>query len=257
MCRLLAVKSAEPTTLEYYMLHAPVPFVSYGNKRNPHGWGIAWYEEGRPQLFKDPHQASTSRTLPALSAEAVSTMLVSHLRKASPGLPIYRRNCHPFVYDNWAFAHNGTIHEIKAWRDRLQPKFSSAITGTTDSEVYFLSLLQAIEKRSGDVVAGIRDVTTKLRKFNSANFLLTDGARLFAYRNSTQKPHHFSLSYRCVKRPAPAQTKKTRQPAATDTPQIPHVVVCSNRLTKSGWRPIPLRHLLVVEADCSTCIVKM
>jgi glutamine amidotransferase len=238
------------------MLRAPVPFISYGDHRNPHGWGLGWYEDGRPQFFKDPRPAPTSRTLPALAAESVSTMLVAHLRKASPGLSVCRRNCHPFVYDKWAFAHNGTIRDAKAWRTRLQPRFSAAINSETDSEIYFLSLLQAIDKRAGDIVAGVRDVTTKLRDFNSANFLLTDGVRLFAYRNSTQKPHHFSLSYRCVKRPALTNAKAQR-PTATDIQRTPHVVVCSNRLTKSGWRPIPLRHLLIVEADCSTKLVKI
>ncbi len=254
MCRLLAVKCAAPAALEYYMLRAPVPFLSYGDRRNPDGWGVAWYEDGQPQLFKDPQPAPASRVLPILAAEAVSPMLVAHLRKASQGV-LRRRNCHPFVYGKWTFAHNGTVRDAREWRRRLRGRFRAAINGETDSEIYFLILLQAIELRGGDVIAGIRDVTAELRNFTGANFLLTDGDRLYAYRNCSHKVRHFSLSYRCVRRPA--RTPAGARLAATDLRRIPHVAVCSNKLTTGGWHPIPLRHLLVVEADLSVRLVKV
>lgn len=254
MCRLLAVKCAEPAALDYYMLRAPVPFRSYGDRRNPDGWGLAWYEDGQPQLFKDPQPAPASRILPVLSAEAVSTMLMGHLRKASQGV-LRRRNCHPFVFGKWTFAHNGTVRDAREWRGKLRGRFRAAAGGETDSEIYFHTLLQSIEHRGGDVVAGIRAVAAGLRDFTGANFLLTDGVRLFAYRNCSRKPRHFSLSYRCVRRPVRAGAGAHL--AATDLRRTPHVVVCSNKLTPGGWHAIPLRHLLAVESDLSVRLVKV
>ncbi len=254
MCRLLAVQSAAPAALDYYMLRAPIPFRSFGDQRNPDGWGLAWYEEGQPQLFKDPRPAPASRLLPLLASEAVSRMLIAHLRKASQGV-LRRRNCHPFIHGAWTFAHNGTIRNAAELRLQLRGRYRAAAAGETDSEIYFHAILQAIARRGGDVVAGVRDVVAGLTDFTASNFLLTDGRRLFAYRNCSSRPRYFSLFYRQVRRPA--RRPPGARLAAHDLRRTPHVAVCSNKLTPGAWREIPLRHLLVVEPDLAVRLIKL
>ncbi len=253
MCRLLGAKSAEPTTLEFYALHAADPFKGYGDERNPHGWGLVWYEEGRPWLYKDPGEADKSKLLPILVSETPSATLMAHVRKISKGV-LKRANSHPFIYENWSFAHNGKIYDAPEWRKELRPKYRKIIAGETDSEIFFYKLLQAIEDRKGGVVEGIRDVVSRIKNFAAANFLLSDGESLYAYRDCTRKVRHFSLFYREVKKAcASAECAGLER----DMRQVPHVVVSSTKLTPGAWRSIPLKHLLVVRPELSVEVLEL
>lgn len=249
MCRLLAVSAESDVSSDYYITRAPVPFRSFGDKRNADGWGVGWFESGQPVLFKDISAGDRSKLLPLIAENAVSRIVLTHLRKASQG-ELRRCNCHPFVHEGWIFAHNGTIHNAFKLKSTLRGRYRTLTSGT-DSEIYFHLLLQAIDRCKGDAVAGIRDVTSKLNDFTSLNFILSDGCRLFAYRNSSERVRHFSLFYRQVRRPLLKRGRKD------DPRRFPHVVVCSNKLTPGRWRAIPLGHLLTVEPELTTQMIKL
>lgn len=78
--------------------------------------------------------------------------------------------------DGWAFAHYPTIHGVHA-PDGFTPR------GETDSERYFLQVLDEYH-RMDDMEAAIRNAAPRVAALrnSSTTFLLTDGARLFAFR---------------------------------------------------------------------------
>ena len=90
-----------------------------------------------------------------LAGRALSAVGFVHLRWATSGLAVAPANTHPFLAGGWAFAHQGSIPSPERMDALLGPKWRARRLGTTDSERYFLCLLQAVE-RQGDLVAGIR-----------------------------------------------------------------------------------------------------
>ncbi len=84
-----------------------------------------------------------------------------HLRWATSGLAVEAANTHPFLVDGWAFAHQGSIPYPERIDGLLAPKWRAQRGGTTDSERYFLYLLQCAE-REGDLVRGIQRGVTEI-----------------------------------------------------------------------------------------------
>lgn len=95
-------------------------------------------------------------------------------------------NSHPFQYNNWIFAHNGSV-EGSYLPPLLDDKYEKKNIGQTDSEVFFYWILQCIEKQK-NVVEGIRVAIQEVIKGNytGLNFLLSNGKNLYAFRYS----HH-------------------------------------------------------------------
>jgi predicted glutamine amidotransferase len=69
-----------------------------------------------------------------------------HLRWTTPGLPIIAANTHPFVHGSIAFAHNGAIHPLDRIAELVPAGWESQLTGTTDSERYFLSIVARLSE---------------------------------------------------------------------------------------------------------------
>ena len=70
--------------------------------------------------------------------------------------------------------------------ESLVPRYRDQLWGETDSEAYFALLLQHIET-AADVVSGLqralREVTT-VGDYTGLNFLLSDGAEIYAFHYS-------------------------------------------------------------------------
>lgn len=70
---------------------------------------------------------------------------MAHVRASTTGATM-RSNCHPFVYQNWSFAHNGQIGGFQKMKRSLEHLLSDGLydarKGSTDSELLFLLLLQ-------------------------------------------------------------------------------------------------------------------
>lgn len=75
-------------------------------------------------------------------AEATGPMMLVHLRKASPGLPLQLTNTHPFREGEAVFAHNGQFDLPDGLREAILARGGRRPEGTTDSEL-FLSLIDA------------------------------------------------------------------------------------------------------------------
>lgn len=163
---------------------------------NGDGFGIAWYDgPGEPGLYKDVFPAWSDANLPSLCRMVKSPLFIAHVRAATHG-EVSRSNCHPFVYGNWAFAHNGVIGNHVALRRRLEAgladRFYAARSGTTDSELMFLLLLN--NGLQSDPTGAISRTLAEIHQQGKAcrrvaparmTCLLANGATIFAFRFAT------------------------------------------------------------------------
>ncbi len=262
MCRLLGVIANKPVDLQFSLLGAEKPFGDLGIE-NPDGWGMGWYDQGRPEVLKEPVAAGDSDRFRSIAHQKHSRIFICHVRRASRGEPA-ARNSHPFRYGDWIFAHNGGLGEqcVRSLQKALEPAHQAAITGDTDSEVYFHWLLQNIEDADHNIRSGIRTALEQIDDYSGLNFLLSDGHSLYAYRNASCCESYYSLFY--------LQRKPTRSGVfhfyqrelrtlieSKTLSGEEAVLICSEPLTEEAWTEIPLGALLVVSADLGVETVQL
>ena len=112
---------------------------------NGDGFGVAWYTQRTTAgLFKDVLPAWNDNNLRSLAAHIRTHLFFAHVR-ATTGSSISRSNCHPFIWKNWTFMHNGQIGGWKTCRKEYESHIShdyfSLRDGSTDSEAIFLLAL--------------------------------------------------------------------------------------------------------------------
>ncbi len=148
------------------------------------GWGmVAYFRENFPQyLEREPHSVTQDignfKNGIAAIEEAKAKLAMIHFRKISVGKPQIS-NTHPFLYKEWSFCHNGTIFDSdKISLEKLKP------AGATDSERFFLYLMEHLDP--ADAAKSIRAAITQIKKdfkYTSLTFLLSDGKKIYAYRD--------------------------------------------------------------------------
>lgn len=255
MCRLLGVITNKDVDIEFSFLKADEPFKKLGN-RNPDGWGIGWYKNDGPEIFKEGLSTFESGEFAKKAKEVRSRIIISHVRTGT-GAEKAERNSHPFSFDRFIFAHNGSV-DRDSLMDLLEEDFKKAIKGETDSEVFFYWILQNIKTKS-DVIEGIRSAVNRVTEFNHTglNFLLSDGSSLYAFRYSSGSRGYYSLFYlkrdQADDRLLSLQSKETRMLLYTKSlNREKAVLVCSEKLTEEQWKEIPFGQLLIVSSDLST-----
>jgi len=136
MCRLLGVVASGHEQLRG-VLDASDGFCELSHKHQD-GWGVAWYDDaGDLQIVKGALPAWTDPGYePALAAVEGDIAMV-HLRRASVGIPVELRNCHPFAEGEVAFEHNGQFRVSDRMRAYYAENHLRPLGGTTDSELYF------------------------------------------------------------------------------------------------------------------------
>ncbi len=151
------------------------------------GWGMAWLSSTEVESGTSSPRAARSLVgalddpdFDELARSPLGTAGMVHLRWATAGLDVTAANTHPFLADGWAFAHQGSIPQPELIEELLSPQWSGKLGGKTDSERYFLYLLQCAAE-AGDVVAGARravgDIVRRCGP-TSLNALLLSGSRL-------------------------------------------------------------------------------
>ena len=159
--------------------------------KNPHGWGIGYFENGNAIIEKAPEKAKKSQTFLSVIEKAKSSVVIAHVRYATKGDSCVE-NCHPFkgklFNRDWIFAHNGTIMNIA---HHIRSK------GETDSEQVFHLLLDLVEsyQRTGTthgtfsgIQNGIKNAFDICGMDNTLNFLMSDGTILYAFNHYKDKP---------------------------------------------------------------------
>ena len=175
----------------------PVENIKPGHKD---GWGMTVSNSRQSamvpyvrQLGSAHRSAGVQQALDSLPNQP--NILLCHLRKASPTVPITLSNAHPFLHNGWAFIHNGTIFQA----DTLPRDAELVLTSdNSDSEHFFQYLFTKIRYTQADqtAAAAILDAVSSLPvDFNSINFILSNGRDLYALRYFRQYETHFTLYY--------------------------------------------------------------
>ena len=157
--------------------------------QHPHGWGIM-YEDGSRVILKEAVCASRSTFLPDLiNVIPPQTTLLGHIRYATVG-SIREENCHPFGgTDNsgreWTMIHNGTI-----FQGTHNHRYAAHQQGDTDSERFFLCLMDAVNAQIACGVPDDRERFEMVSRFiaahaprNKLNLMIYDGDLLYIHKN--------------------------------------------------------------------------
>jgi predicted glutamine amidotransferase len=152
----------------------------------------------KPALYRTVEPAWQDRNMHDLAQHIHSSMVLAHVRAASPSLrTIQQTNCHPFRYHQWLWMHNGVIRNFRQIkRDmilRIDPKYFPLIEGTTDSEAFFyLALTFGLEKDPPTAVAKAVGWIVKHSIASGAKYPIqmtvatADGNKLWAFRYSSE-----------------------------------------------------------------------
>jgi predicted glutamine amidotransferase len=256
MCRLLAYVAGRDRSVGDLL--EPDELAGFKDLSRLHcdGWGMAWTsgDSAEPAAAMRSHR-SLCRALDdprfdELAAAPLGSAGLVHLRWATPGFAVVDDNTHPFLLSGWAFAHNGNIPRPERLDGLLEPAWSDRRRGTTDSERYFLYVLQEIS-RDGDIVAGVRRAVGNIRALStreSLNAVLVGPERLVVIHSRAGTPSPRDSLLAAVARPdqvPPGHLENyyglwwRRQQDA--------VVAASSGLGGPGWDPLPEDSVLVVD----------
>ncbi|MBA2648794.1 MAG: class II glutamine amidotransferase [Legionella sp.] len=225
-------------------------------RTNGDGFGIGWYV---PQISPDP--ALYVSVLPAwndmnllyLTSKTKATCFFGHVRAANFGT-VSNYNCHPFIYKQWMFMHNGFVTDFicikRALCNLLDEDIYSWIKGQTDSEHVFALFIQLARDKDLSHLSIVADVleatfnTIKQLLINAGkqdqsylNICITDGKQLVASRycvDRSQEPDslHYLIST--------DQSSGLQQSA----------LIASEMLTeKKQWLRVPPSHFVCVDEN--------
>jgi glutamine amidotransferase len=186
MCELFAVSTDQPINLRYELR----AFARHGGGefRNKDGWGIMFAQEHDAYLFKEPAAADMSSLEKLVASHAPPSRLVmAHIRLATAGGALLA-NTHPFRRASYGrvlhFAHNGSLPNLRG--RHAQAEVAANCIGDTDSEFAFLLLLDRLRALEPAATpeqrfAVFRAFCAEMREEGTANFLFSDGERLFVH----------------------------------------------------------------------------
>ncbi|MBC7500937.1 MAG: class II glutamine amidotransferase [Herminiimonas sp.] len=260
MCQLLGMNCNVPTDIVFSF----TGFATRGGRTDNHndGWGIAFFEGAGVRHFVDYEAAVASPIAELIKRCPIkSKNVIAHIRKATQGR-IALENCHPFVRElwghYWVFAHNG---DLKDFAPMLDGPFRPV--GTTDSELAFCYLLQQLQRRFGDTLpalpeltAALRDLTAEIAAHGTFNMMLSDGSALFAHCST--KLHYLVRQYPF------AQACLSDEDVTVDFSQVttPNdrvaIIVTEPLTTNERWTQFGVGELKVFvdgEAITTTCCV--
>ncbi len=261
MCRLYGHIAARPLPLSGMLLDQPHALVTqscgdWRGERHRDGWGIGYFENGRPQVIRRPTAAPEDEEFTAAARRIESFVAVAHVRQASVG-DLCVANAHPFTYGSWIFVHNGTVTGFDQLRRQLVDETDSDlqrhVLGTTDSEQVFVWLLSRL-RRAGEAAEGpcrnlqlvAREMALAIRVLDERsaatqpaeptrlNFVLTDGVVLFASR--------WKHSLYWTNQAGPLATGK-------GGPAVRGVAVASESIGDAAWAEVPDAQILAIDQD--------
>ena len=280
MCRLVAYLGGD-VLLDDVLVKPVNSLVSQSLKAretdiptNGDGFGLGWYAPAiseEPALFTAISPAWSNRNLVNLSAKIKSPAFLAHVRAASEG-GVTTYNCHPFMYKQWLFMHNGGVGafmQIKRHlRHLLDDDIYNWIKGETDSEHFFalfLQLAKGHDLTKLDVVADvfeetIRQVLELVQRFDLSdesyfNMVISDGRRMLASRfcsdpKITPESLHYALGNRLISRAVDHSGDLLLQAQGAQN----CILIASEQLSDVAheWHDVPPNHLIMVEHDMQT-----
>ncbi|MCU1492260.1 MAG: hypothetical protein JWO62_24 [Acidimicrobiaceae bacterium] len=262
MCRLLAYASVRDAPVAELLGAEGFGSLEALSSLHGDGWGMAWTADGPGtgasaaagdrsiDTKRSTRRALDDPSFHALATSALGRSGLVHLRWATLGFEVRKENTHPFLCDGWAFAHNGSIPAVDRLDGLLSPAYRARRRGDTDSERYFLHVLERIEA-TGDVVAAICEAVADIRRVcgqGSLNAVLLSPMMLAVVHGRAGTPpprehllaavgdpgnlpighldQYYDLRYRC------------RQDA---------VVVASTGIVGEDWTDVPQDSVLIID----------
>ncbi len=232
---------------------------------NGDGFGLGWYIpqiSTTPALFTSIAPAWNDRNLLHLTAKIESPCFFAHVRSASAG-GVTNYNCHPFIYGDWMFMHNGDINDFilikRHLRHLLDDDIYDWIQGETDSEHLFALFLQLAKGRDLTRLSVVADVLEQtLHQVNDLitefgrkgpsyyNLCMTDGHRMIATRYCTDKKKK-NLSFHYLE--GYVFSSEEEWPKKEEPPS--YIVVSSERFNDlaEGWEDIPPQHMMLIDEN--------
>lgn len=159
MCHLYGYLASQPTRIDCAAVRSQEALVrqrSYlsRNLGRAVGWGAAIYLESEPAIHRRVISNHEEFRIDPKIAETPTHAAMTHVRTATVGKP-ERKNTHPFPFQNWAFAHHGSVENFPTLRrelmGELNPEYRRAIGGATDSEHAFFLFLSYLKRSAGSV----------------------------------------------------------------------------------------------------------
>jgi predicted glutamine amidotransferase len=264
MCRLLAFAGRRPLTVVEALGDAELAAFTALSRQHADGWGMAWWpsdangEHGAPLTEHSTSCAADDSRFAELTTGVTADAGFAHLRWATHGLPIVTANTHPFVHGQLAFAHNGAIHPQERWDSILPEGWASQMRGTTDSERYFLAIVERLEAGLSvtDAVASVvhRIFADLLPTSLNAMLLAPDALYVISAYDPTRVPALSGSSGGASASTAPDATfYDLHQRTRADS-----IVVASSGFPQradDGWEPLENMKLLRIERETLTTSV--
>lgn len=269
MCRLLGFCSNTPRSLAYPLLEAPNALIKQSKKdsrglTHPDGWGIGYYQNGEVRLHKNVAPAYEDAAFREQARRLSATNAIAHVRAASVG-NIVMPNTHPFQYQNWLWAHNGTVRPFddiyQQFLKQIAPPYLALRQGQTDSELCFLLFLTELAKLSPAnlqhpapelAFESMRRTVEKilamaqpfiLPKPSALTFLATNGEMLLAHRYVSTL---FLLEKDSLAEEWLAPNSERPTPAS---PPARLVIVASEPLNGDAWLELPNNCCVLVKSN--------
>ena len=177
-------------------------------KVNMDGFGIGWFNKNDPLAYRNITQPWNDLNLLQIINTIKTTHFIGHIRAMPPirydceqikenrGVnPVHQYNCHPFIYHEWMFCHNGNINGFNNGVIRrniinnISDTYLAKILGTTDSEYLFFLILSYHEKHNiiKSILQTIKFIASVHGEHN-LNFVLTNKKdTIIARYNNTDK----------------------------------------------------------------------
>jgi predicted glutamine amidotransferase len=250
MCELMGLSFDRAVSAE-------ISIQSFGlrGEENADGWGLAWYPDRSLALVKEPVKWGMSGYTRFLESykHLRSPIYLAHVRHRTTGGEPTHSDTHPFAREwegrEYCFAHNGTVAGYAAALPlgRFRP------IGVTDSEHLFCWLLGRLADDGNRLESPVEweELERLLRGANELgrlNCLLSDGQRLFAYRDRRQWK---GLSYHdapLVHSPMRHLEDATVQVHLESAASALGVVVATCPLDGERWQALGPGELLVVQS---------
>ncbi|MFC5679638.1 class II glutamine amidotransferase [Aeromicrobium endophyticum] len=213
------------------------------------GWG--WAGIGRPgerpEVVKSMMPAEQDASFQAaLDSSRHAAML--HLRWATVGIGVEQTNTHPFVAGDITFEHNGALKPIDTMRALLSPRSRAALTGATDSEMYFALILELVPHEASVPAAVARAARTIRQEFPVASLnamLLTPEHMIVVHSSARSALDEIDL-VEAAQFELPDEHAEDYFALRWSRTEDGTVLVASSGLSEESWAPLPTDTVMAI-----------
>ncbi len=165
------------------------PLRQRAGAMNADGWGVGWWDPAvrpEPARYRTAAPMWTDRSFRSVAEVVQAGACLAAVRSATPPSPIVETGNAPFASGPWLFSLNGYVREFRgpagvALRKSVSDERSTGLDGTSDSEVLFALVLDALDSGASpeQALAGVIGRATALAEC-FLNLLLSDGRSVLA-----------------------------------------------------------------------------